>query len=80
MEAPSNSFGVSPQNPQTNRYRTNEYKSLCVGLFLATLEISIVSTALVNITDGLRMFGQGNWIVTAYLLTYTGIVSLKLSA
>ena len=47
--------------------------SLFSGLFLATLEVSIVSTSLITITNDLNAFGNGSWIVIAYLLTYTGI-------
>jgi MFS family permease len=54
---------------------------LCIALFLGNLEISIVSTSLVSITDDLKHFGQSSWIVTSYLLTYTSfmIVLAKLS-
>lgn len=44
-----------------------------LGLFLATMEVSIVSTALVAITDDLGDFGQSTWVVISYLLTYTGL-------
>ena len=43
-----------------------------LSLFIATLEISIVSTSLVTITDDFHAFGSSIWIVIAYLLTYTG--------
>jgi MFS family permease len=45
---------------------------LCLALFLVSLEVSIVSTSLVAITNSLQGFSQSSWIVTAYLLTYTG--------
>lgn len=47
--------------------------SLFLSLFIATLEVSIVSTSLVTITDSLQDFGDSSWIVIAYLLTYTGM-------
>lgn len=47
-------------------------RSLCLALFLSTLEISIVSTALVSISDDLQGFHKDSWIVTSYLVTYTG--------
>lgn len=52
-----------------------------VGDFLVNLEISIVSTSLVSITDDLKSFSQSSWVVTAYLLTYTSfmIIIAKLS-
>lgn len=45
---------------------------LCLCLFLVNFEVTVVSTALLSITDNLRDFGRSSWIVTAYLLTYTG--------
>ncbi|KAL8949772.1 MAG: hypothetical protein Q9222_004151 [Ikaeria aurantiellina] len=54
---------------------------LCLALFLSTLEITIVSTALVSISDDLHGFHKGSWVITSYLLTYTGflIILSKLS-
>ncbi|KAI0144561.1 major facilitator superfamily domain-containing protein [Xylariaceae sp. FL1272] len=54
---------------------------LCVGTFLVNLEVSIVSTSLVAITNDLKHFSQATWVVTAYLLTYTSfmIITAKLS-
>lgn len=46
--------------------------SLSLGLFLVSLEVSIVATSLVAISDDLKGFDKSSWIVTAYLLTYTG--------
>lgn len=43
-----------------------------IALFLSTLETTIVSTALVSISDALNDFELRNWIVTSYFLTYTG--------
>lgn len=39
------------------------------------LEVSIVSTSLVAVTDDLQGFRRSNWIVTGYLVTYTGKVA-----
>lgn len=47
---------------------------LWIALFLSTIETTIVSTALVSITDALHGFNSRDWIVTSYLLTYTGRV------
>jgi hypothetical protein len=41
-------------------------------LFLSTLETTIVSTSLVSITNALDGFELRDWIVTAYLISYTG--------
>lgn len=47
-------------------------RRLGIAVFLVTVEISIVATALVSIGDSLHAFDLTSWIVTAYLLTYTG--------
>ena len=49
------------------------YCSIWISLFLSTIETTIVSTALVSITDDLHGFDTRDWVVTSYLLTYTGI-------
>ncbi|KAF1952681.1 MFS multidrug transporter-like protein [Byssothecium circinans] len=55
--------------------------ALGLAIFLVTMEVSIVATALVPIADHLHAFDRTSWIVTAYLLTYTGflIIFAKLS-
>ncbi|KAF4995620.1 hypothetical protein FGRMN_5011 [Fusarium graminum] len=55
--------------------------ALCLSLLLSTLETTIVSTALVPIVDALQGFNHASWIVTSYLVTYTGflIIYSKLS-
>ena len=45
---------------------------LCLGLFLAALDTTIVSTSLITITKSLKAWNRSSWIVTSYLLTYTG--------
>lgn len=45
---------------------------LNLGIFLATIEVSIVSTALVEITDELQAFNNSAWVVNAYLSSFTG--------
>jgi len=50
--------------------------SLCLCLFLSTLESTVVGTALVAITDDLQGFDISSWIVTSYLLTYTGFLTV----
>jgi len=47
---------------------------ILMGTFLSILEISIVSTALVAITNDLKGFERSSWIITSYLLTYTGFL------
>ncbi|EWZ27882.1 hypothetical protein FOZG_18417 [Fusarium oxysporum Fo47] len=46
--------------------------ALWISLFLSTFETTIVSTSLVSITNALNGFILRDWIVTSYLLTYTG--------
>lgn len=43
-------------------------------LFLTNLEIPIVSTALISITDDLSGLDKVYWITTAYMLGYVGTV------
>ncbi|KAK3501075.1 putative MFS multidrug transporter [Neurospora crassa] len=45
-----------------------------IALFLSTLETTIVSTSLVSITNTLNGFNLRDWVVTAYLITYTGFL------
>ncbi|KAK3307163.1 major facilitator superfamily transporter [Chaetomium strumarium] len=54
---------------------------LCISMLLSTLETTIVSTSLVSIVNALQGFSQAGWVVTAYLLTYTGflVIYAKLS-
>lgn len=66
---------VNPQN--STRGITDISASLCLSLFLSTIETTIVSTALVAITNALNGFVKSNWIVTSYLLTYAGRHSVK---
>ena len=41
-------------------------------LFLTNIEIPIVTTSIVGITNDLQGFSQSSWIVSAYLLGYVG--------
>lgn len=67
----------SPALKYTQDWTQNEVDvcSLCLSILLSTLETSIVSTSLVSIADALHRFDQSGWIVTSYLLTYTGTLS-----
>ncbi|KAK0625390.1 putative multidrug resistance protein fnx1 [Bombardia bombarda] len=48
---------------------------IVLGLLFIHLEVTIVATSLVAITDDLGGFGQSSWIFTAYLITYiTGLI------
>ncbi|BCS18428.1 uncharacterized protein APUU_11256S [Aspergillus puulaauensis] len=49
---------------------------LLLALFLPSLEVSIVSTSLVTISDDLHGFDQSSWVITSYLLTYCGFLMI----
>ena len=48
--------------------------SLCLSLFLVTLESTIVSTSQMSIANALNNVKESGWINTAYLLTFTGFL------
>jgi MFS family permease len=52
------------------------YTRVCLNLFLSNLETTIVSTSLVSISNSLHSFSSSSWIVTAYLVTYTGMSNI----
>ncbi|KAI1759003.1 putative multidrug resistance protein fnx1 [Hypoxylon sp. FL1150] len=45
--------------------------ALGLALFLVNLELTIIGTALVSVTNDLNDFARSSWVVTAYLITYT---------
>lgn len=45
--------------------------SVALLFFLVNIEVSIVGTSLISITDDLNSFKDGGWVVTGYLITYT---------
>ncbi|KAI1325561.1 MFS general substrate transporter [Xylariaceae sp. FL0255] len=47
---------------------------ISVCLFLVNLEIPIVTTALVSISNDLSAFNKSSWVVSAYLLGYVGVL------
>ncbi|OWY43019.1 MFS general substrate transporter [Alternaria alternata] len=46
---------------------------LTVSIFLVTLESTIISTAIVDITDELGGYEKSSWLFTAYMLTYCSL-------
>ncbi|GKT50771.1 efflux pump fus6 [Colletotrichum spaethianum] len=46
--------------------------SLLLGLFLATLDTSIVATSLITISEEFNDYANAPWVLLAYLLTYMG--------
>ncbi|KAF7872250.1 hypothetical protein EAF04_003174 [Stromatinia cepivora] len=47
---------------------------ICLSIFLPNLEVSIVSTALVDITNELHGFSETGWVIVSYLITYTAFI------
>jgi hypothetical protein len=43
---------------------------LTISMFLVTLESTVISTAIVDITDELGGYEKSSWLFTAYMLTY----------
>ena len=50
-------------------------------MFLVNMEVAVIGTSLIAITNDLNGFAQMGWVVTGYLITYTGtlIIWAKLS-
>lgn len=59
----------------TSQLLTNH--SLLTGLYLVNLEVTIVSTALISITDDLDGFENSSWVITGFLTTYTCIYNFS---
>jgi MFS family permease len=57
------------------------FSRLLFSTFLVNIDITIISTTLVDITNDLRDFKKSSWVVTAYLITYTSglVIWAKLS-
>jgi hypothetical protein len=45
---------------------------LLVALFVAQMDTSVASTAILQITDQLGGYEESSWVFTAYMLTYCG--------
>ncbi|KAE8344924.1 hypothetical protein BDV24DRAFT_171410 [Aspergillus arachidicola] len=52
---------------------------LMICLYLVNLEVTIVSTSLIAITSDLNGFNKTSWIITGFLITFTGRKFLLLS-
>jgi hypothetical protein len=48
---------------------------LLISIFLVTLESTVISTAIVDITDELGGYSKSSWLFTAYMLTYCSAFS-----
>ncbi|KAL5358230.1 major facilitator superfamily domain-containing protein [Aspergillus floccosus] len=51
-------------------------RQIWISFYLANLEVTIVSTSLIAITNDLKGFDKTGWINTAYLSTFTGFMSV----
>ena len=60
-----------PCNSDFSAHQADEFRSVALLFFLVNIEVSIVGTSLISITDDLNSFKQGGWVVTGYLITYT---------
>jgi hypothetical protein len=45
---------------------------IVLSLLIVNLEVTIVGTSLIAITDDLRGFGETSWVVSGFLVTYMG--------
>jgi MFS family permease len=61
------------------RYQNIDSNSISIAIFLPNLEVSIVSTALITITNDLKGFSQAGWVIVAYLITYTGMSMFRIA-
>jgi EmrB/QacA subfamily drug resistance transporter len=64
------------ETPMTHRQIMAVFSGLMLGLFLAALDQSVVSTALPTIAGDFRGLNRLTWVVTAYLLTSTASAPL----
>ena len=80
--ATTHSFSkVSPQISCCSTDFNNISFSVAMCMFLVNIEVSVVGTSLISITNDLHGFRQVSWVVTGYLITYTSmlIIWAKLS-
>jgi MFS family permease len=78
----SSSLSLSETGPITTTVAVNESiyftghklwlinAGLIIPIFLVTLESTVISTAIVDITDELCGYSKSSWLFTAYMLTY----------
>ena len=48
--------------------------SIATMMFITSMEIPVLITALVAITENLGGFGDASWVVSSYLLGYVGML------
>lgn len=71
-----NSISQSPVAPATHKEIMVVLSGLMVGMLLAALDQTIVSTALKSIVEDFNGLSHYTWVVTAYLLTSTASTPL----
>ncbi|KAI1100336.1 MFS general substrate transporter [Jackrogersella minutella] len=69
-----NEIQLAKLNPLSGWHLWVTTACLCCGLFLSSMETTIIATSLVSISSSLGDSESSNWIVTAYLVTYTGFL------
>jgi EmrB/QacA subfamily drug resistance transporter len=76
--APDTALAPAPQGPAEHEFDPAEHRrilvilsALMLGMFLASLDQTIVSTALPTIAGDLHGLNHLSWVVTAYLLAST---------
>src|SRR5512132_4676304 len=68
---PSAAAPTQTDSPLTGRALTTVFVALMLGMFLAALDQTIVSTALPTIVGDLGGLNHRSWVVTSYLLAAT---------
>ncbi|MCU1681648.1 MAG: transporter [Amycolatopsis sp.] len=71
VEKPPKSVGATPGFTLTHKQILTILSGLMMGMFLASLDQTIVSTAIVKIANDLKGFNLQAWATTAYLITST---------
>jgi EmrB/QacA subfamily drug resistance transporter len=67
---------LQPALPLTRRHRAAVTAGLMLGMFLAALEATVVSTAMPTVVASLGGIDHYSWVFSAYLLTSTASVPL----
>jgi hypothetical protein len=75
--APFTKTARAPSEDDESKYITGTKlylinTALIVSIFIAQLDSSIVSTAVVDITDQLGGYEKSSWLFTSYLITFCG--------
>jgi EmrB/QacA subfamily drug resistance transporter len=70
-EPPTGAMSVTQEGPLRGRALTTVFVALMLGMFLAALDQTIVSTALPTIVGDLGGLNHLSWVVTSYLLAST---------